>query len=186
VLTIATQKGWRSGAWGALGIFIGDSILMIAVALGAASVLTSSPILFQIVRIAGAIYLVWMGVGLLRSGQQRWSSPADANVYEIQARLMQLHPLLAALSLSLTNPKAIFFFIAFFSQFIQPSFEHPALSFVYLATVLQCMSMTYLAGLIFIGQYCSKYFKNHQRISAVLWIAAGFLFICFAIRLTIA
>ena len=46
VLTIATQKGWRSGAWGALGIFVGDSILMGAVALGAASLLMSSPPLF--------------------------------------------------------------------------------------------------------------------------------------------
>uniref|UniRef100_B1XVG4 Lysine exporter protein (LYSE/YGGA) n=1 Tax=Polynucleobacter necessarius subsp. necessarius (strain STIR1) TaxID=452638 RepID=B1XVG4_POLNS len=42
-LTIAVQKGWRYGAWGALGIFIGDSVLMLAVVLGAASILTLSP-----------------------------------------------------------------------------------------------------------------------------------------------
>lgn len=41
VLTIAIQKGWRSGAWGAIGIFIGDSILMLAVVLGAASILVA-------------------------------------------------------------------------------------------------------------------------------------------------
>ena len=186
VLTIATQKGWRSGAWGALGIFIGDCILMIAVALGAASLLMSSPVLFQFVRIIGAIYLAWMGMGLLRSGQLRWTTQSHAKVYEIQARLMQLHPLLAALSLSLTNPKAIFFFIAFFSQFIRPDFARPALTIFYLATVLQIMSMAYLTGLIMAGQFFSKYFKNHQRISAILWIAAGILFIGFALRLILA
>ena len=186
VLTISTQKGWRSGAWGAIGIFIGDSVLMVAVALGAASLLLSSPILFQVVRIAGAIYLAWMGIGLLRTGFGRWSMTSTQSrdrVSEIQMRLMQLHPLIAALSLSLTNPKAIFFFIAFFSQFIQPNFAHPATTFIYLAVVLQLMSMSYLAGLIWVGQSFSKYFQSHQRMAAVLWIAAGALFVGFAIRL---
>jgi len=63
VLTITTQKGWRAGAWGAVGIFIGDSVLMIAVALGAASLLASSLILFGIVSTIGALYLAWMGFG---------------------------------------------------------------------------------------------------------------------------
>jgi len=186
VLTIATQKGWRSGAWGALGIFVGDSILMIAVALGAASLLLSSPVIFGFVRIVGALYLAWMGFGLLRSGLQRWSLGAQAKTYEIQVRLMQLHPMLAALSLSLTNPKAIFFFIAFFSQFIRPDIASPAYTFAYLAIVLQTMSMTYLGGLICAGQFFSKYFERHPRSAALLWMMAGLLFIAFALRLVIA
>jgi leucine efflux protein len=185
VLTIATQKGWRSGAWGALGIFVGDSILMIAVALGAASLLLSSPVIFGFVRIVGALYLAWMGFGLLRSGLQRWSLGAQAKTYEIQVRLMQLHPMLAALSLSLTNPKAIFFFIAFFSQFIRPDIASPAYTFAYLAIVLQMMSMTYLGGLICAGQFFSTYFERHPRSAAVLWMMAGLLFIAFALRLVI-
>jgi len=185
VLTIATQRGWRSGAWGAFGIFVGDSILMIAVALGAASLLLSSPVIFGFVRIVGALYLAWMGFGLLRSGLQRWSLGAQAKTYEIQVRLMQLHPMFAALSLSLTNPKAIFFFIAFFSQFIRPDIASPAYTFAYLAIVLQMMSMTYLGGLICAGQFFSKYFERHPRSAAVLWMMAGLLFIAFALRLVI-
>jgi leucine efflux protein len=127
-----------------------------------------------------------MGFGLLRSGLQRWSLGAQAKTYEIQVRLMQLHPMLAALSLSLTNPKAIFFFIAFFSQFIRPDIASPAYAFAYLAIVLQMMSMTYLGGLICAGQFFSKYFERHPRSAAVLWIMAGLLFIAFALRLVIA
>ena len=186
VLTIATQKGWRSGAWGACGIFVGDSMLMIAVALGAASLLMSSPVIFSLVRGAGAFYLAWMGFGLLRSGLQRWSLGVKAKTYEIQLRLMQLHPMLAALSLSLTNPKAIFFFIAFFSQFIHSDTPNPAYTFIYLAIVLQIMSMTYLGGLICAGQFFSRYFEGHPRSAAVLWMMAGLLFIAFALRLVIA
>lgn len=186
VLTISTQKGWRHGAWGAIGIFIGDSILMIAVAFGAATMLMSSPVIFQVVRMIGAVYLAWMGFGLLRSGQQRWTSSSKMGAHEIQARLMQLHPLIAALSLSLTNPKAIFFFIAFFSQFVRPDFAHPAYTYSYLAIVLQLMSMTYLAGLIFTGQHFSSYFQRRQRLAAGLWLITGLLFISFALRLALA
>ena len=183
VLTIAVQKGWRYGAWGALGIFIGDSVLMLAVVLGAASILISSPVIFSVVRTLGAVYLAWMGYGLLRSGQKRWSMGSNAKTYEIQMRLMQLHPLLAALTLSLTNPKAIFFFIAFFSQFIRPDFVRPLHTFLYLAIVLQIMSMTYLACLIGVGQASLKFFQTRPRFAAALWMLAGALFIGFAIRL---
>ena len=185
VLTITTQRGWKLGAWSALGIFIGDLVLMIAVALGAASLLISSPVLFAIVRTLGAAYLAWMGVGLLRSGQQRWVSEGHSEAYEIQVRLMRLHPLVAALALSLTNPKAIFFFIAFFAQFIRPDSANPTYTFLYLATVLQLMSMTYLAALICVGQFFSRFFKTHPRWAASLWMFAGLLFIGFALRLLI-
>lgn len=186
VLSVSTQQGWRSGVWGAIGIFMGDTVLMLAVALGAASLLISSPLLFQWVRIAGAIYLAWMGVGLLRSGLHRWSQESSSchnSASDVSVRLMQLHPLIAALSLSLTNPKAIFFFIAFFSQFIRPDFPNPGLTFIYLAVVLQMMSMAYLGALIFIGQSCSRYFVRHPRLSGSLWFLTGLLFMGFAIRL---
>jgi leucine efflux protein len=186
VLTISSQKGWRFGAWGAFGIFIGDSLLMVAVALGATSLLMSSPMIFAMVRGVGAAYLACLGYGLLRSGIKRWSLGAHAGSYEIQERLMRLHPFLAALSLSLTNPKAIFFFIAFFSQFIHPDHGDPAHTFIYLATVLQLMSMAYLASLICVGQFFSKYFDHHPRPAAVLWISAGILFMGFAARLLFA
>ena len=183
VLTITTQRGWKLGAWSALGIFIGDLVLMLAVALGAASLLLSSPLLFTIVRSLGAAYLAWMGIGLLRSGQRRWALQAHSEHYEIQARLMRLHPLVAALALSLTNPKAIFFFIAFFSQFIRPDSANPTYTFLYLAIVLQLMSMTYLAALICVGQLFSTFFETHPRWAASLWMLAGLLFVVFALRL---
>jgi leucine efflux protein len=183
VLTIALQKGWRFGVWGAIGIFIGDALLMLAVALGAASLLISSPIAFSLVQTVGAVYLAWMGYGLLRSGQQRWGKGAEVKGDEMQRRLMQWHPLFAALTLSLTNPKAIFFFIAFFSQFIRPDFVNPAYTFLYLAVVLQILSMAYLASLICVGQIFWKFFQRQPRLVALLWMLAGILFIGFAIRL---
>ena len=156
---------------------------MLAVVLGAASILIASPIIFSLVRTLGAAYLAWMGFGLFRNGQQRWSSGLETKPLEIQMHLMRLHPLLAALTLSLTNPKAIFFFIAFFSQFIRPDFVRPLHTFFYLAIVLQVMSMAYLACLIGVGQASLRFFQSRPRFAAALWMLAGILFIGFAIRL---
>jgi len=91
--------------------------------------------------------------------------------------------MMAALALSLTNPKAIFFFIAFFSQFIQTDFGYPTYTFIYLAVVLQLMSMSYLTALILVGQSCLHFFQRHHRAAAMLWMFAGLMFVGFAIRL---
>lgn len=184
VLTAASLKGWRAGAWASLGIFIGDAILMMAVALGAATLLNSSPSTFNVIRVLGAAYLAWMGYGFIRDGVGHWrgaqaNAIADGEVHYLDA----LHPLIAALALSLTNPKAIFFFVSFFAQFIQPGYAHPVHTFLYLALVLQLVSMTYLAGLIIAGQYFLSFFKKHSRYAAILWIVVGMLLIGFAAKL---
>ena len=185
VLTITAQKGWRSGMWAAIGIFIGDSVLMIGIALGAATLLKSSPTIFNIVRTLGALYLAYLGVGLVRAGKARWSASNYAVSHRdaSQSFINGLHPFIAALALSLTNPKAIFFFVSFFAQFIRPDFAYPIHTFFYLACVLQLMSMSYLTGLIYMGQIFLRFFQGRPRWAAVLWIFVGVLLIAFAIRL---
>lgn len=184
VLTIASLKGWRAGAWASLGIFIGDAILMMGVALGAATLLNSSPSTFNFIRLLGAAYLAWMGYGFIRDGMRRWRRDQSVVTKDVGAHyLSSVHPLVASLTLSLTNPKAIFFFVSFFAQFIQPGYAHPVHTFLYLAVVLQLVSMTYLTGLIFLGQYFLGFFKKHSRYAAILWIVVGILLVGFATKL---
>jgi leucine efflux protein len=184
VLTITSLKGWREGVWASLGIFLGDAILIIGIALGAATLLNSSPSTFQILRILGAAYLAWMGYGLIRGGIGRWRNTQESDSEDRLAKhLNALHPFVAALMLSLTNPKAIFFFISFFAQFVQPEYPNPLHTFLYLALVLQVVSMTYLAGLIFAGQIFLGFFKKHRHYAAALWFLVGALLIGFAGKL---
>ena len=184
VLSISSLKGWRAGAWASLGIFIGDTVLMIGVVLGAASLLNSSPPLFHFLRILGAMYLAWMGYGLIKDGFRRWRDAQWASAEGYKAHYLNtVHPSIAALALSLTNPKAIFFFVSFFTQFIKPDYAQPLHTFLYLAVVLQIISMAYLASLIFIGQFFSSYFRKHTRYAAVLLIAVGTLLLGFAGKL---
>ena len=184
VLTIASIKGWRAGVLASLGIFIGDAILMMAVALGAATLLNTSPSIFNLIRILGAVYLAWMGYGFIRGGLDRWRGTQLLAAGDGAAHyLNSLHPFLAALTLSLTNPKAIFFFVSFFAQFIQPRYAHPGHTILYLALVLQAISMSYLASLIIAGQFFLRFFKIHPYFATALWLIVGVLLIAFAGKL---
>lgn len=186
VLSISAQQGWRRGAWAACGIFIGDAIIMLGVALGAATLLQSYPLLFNSMRLLGAIYLTWLGIGIIRSGLMRLKPIANTSTVPVARTaigVMRLHPLAAALLLSLTNPKAIFFFIAFFTQFVDPNSLAPAWGFFYLALVTQTISMIYLAAVIGVGQYCLRMTDEYPNITAGIWLATGMVLIVFGARL---
>src|SRR5512139_991592 len=68
VMTLASRWGVAAGYRGACGIFVGDAILMVLSASGAASLLRATPELFMLFKYAGAAYLMWIGIGLARSG----------------------------------------------------------------------------------------------------------------------
>jgi leucine efflux protein len=186
VLALSAEQGWRKGVWASAGIVVGDAIIMLSVALGAATVLASSPLIYAMLRLLGAGYLAWLGLGIIRVGlvrlQAKEATARTSSLPQAEA-ILRLHPFLAALLLALTNPKAIFFFISFFTQFVDPDFHQPALGFFYLALVTQCISIAYLVTLIGAGQYCLGFVKAHPRIAASLWLATGVLFIAFSLRL---
>jgi leucine efflux protein len=73
--------------------------------------------------------------------------------------------------------------VSFFAQFIQPGYAHPGHTIIYLALVLQAISMTYLASLIFTGQFFLSFFKRHPHYAAALWFIVGVLLIGFAGKL---
>jgi leucine efflux protein len=165
---------------------VGDAIIMLSIALGAATVLASSPLTYSALRLLGAGYLAWLGLGIIRVGiarlKMKKASAKAPSLVQAEA-IMRLHPFLAALLLALTDPKAIFFFVSFLTQFVDPDFHQPALGFFYLAVVTQLISMAYLALLIGAGQYCLGLVKAHPMIAASLWLATGVLFIVFSLRL---
>ena len=88
-----------------------------------------------------------------------------------------------ALVISLLNPKAIFFFISFFVQFVNPQYPYPALSFALLGAIVQVASALYLSTLIVGGVRLAQLFARHQRLGALLNTAVGALFVAFGVRL---
>ena len=182
VMTVASRWGVAAGYRGACGIFLGDLILMILSATGAASLLQATPALFLGLRYAGAAYLVWLGIGLLRAGLRTWRGEADAEA-PVEPPRDASHPFRVALLISLMNPKAILFFVSFFIQFVSPGYDHPELSFLILGVIVQFFSALYLSALIFGGTRLAEVFRRRRRLSAGATGGVGGLVIGFGLRL---
>lgn len=181
VMSVASRWGMRAGYRGACGIFVGDMILMILSATGVASLLQATPALFMVLKYAGAAYLSWLGLTLLRSAWRSWRGHAVAET--LSAPVDPAHPFKTALLISLMNPKAILFFVSFFIQFVAPDYPHPALSFLILGCIVQICSALYLSILIFGGAHLAQQFRRRQRFSAVATGGVGGLFIGFGVKL---
>ncbi|SDM33311.1 leucine efflux protein LeuE [Nonomuraea jiangxiensis] len=186
VLSLAARHGVRQGYRAAAGVFLGDTVLMFVTAAGAASLLHSNPTLFGILQYAGAAYLAWIGLQMIRSAWRAWRARGVEAVPQEQALPATpppAHPFRTALTISLLNPKAILFFVSFFVQFVDPGYANPALSFLILGAVIQFFSMLYLTALIFSGTFLATRFRQSRRLSAGLTSCAGAVFIGFGAKL---
>ncbi|MFI6205737.1 leucine efflux protein LeuE [Streptomyces sp. NPDC051041] len=188
VLSVAARHGVRAGYRGAAGVWCGDTVLMTLSAAGVASLLQANAVLFGIVKYAGAGYLTWLAVGMLRAAWAMWRTRRErvAEGAPAVAAGSDERPFRRALIISLCNPKAILFFVAFFVQFVDPGYAYPALSFVVLGAFAQLFSFLYLSALIFSGTRLAAAFRRRKRLSATATSAAGALFLGFAVKLTLA
>lgn len=186
VLSVAARRGVRAGYRGAAGVWCGDTVLMTLSAAGVASLLQTNAVLFAVVRYAGAGYLTWLAVGMLRAAWGMWRARGERTAGDEAPAPAEERPFRRAFVVSLFNPKAILFFVAFFVQFVDPAYAHPALSFVVLGVLAQLASVLYLSALIFGGTRLAAAFRRRRRLSAGATSAAGALFLGFAVKLSLA
>ncbi|GAB3106645.1 leucine efflux protein LeuE [Janibacter alkaliphilus] len=193
VLSVAARRGVRQGFQGAAGVWVGDIILMTLSAAGVASLLQANELAFAVVKYLGAGYLGWLALGMLRGGWSLWRSRRSVSE-EIDAAAADQgltpvageRPFRRALVISLLNPKAILFFVAFFVQFVDPGYAQPWLSFLALGTLATVASMAYLSVLIFGGTRLADLFRRRRGLSAAGSTGVGAVFLGFAVKLSIA
>ncbi|SDT68229.1 leucine efflux protein [Streptomyces sp. TLI_053] len=189
VLSVAARKGVRTGYRAAAGVFVGDFTLISLTSLGAASLLKANPAVFAVVKYGGAAYLLWIGVGMLRAARGLWRehrSPDGAADGTTETTGPGERPFRRALVISLLNPKAILFLLSFFTQFVDPSYGSPVLSFTLLGGILQGFSVLYLSVLIFAGTSLASAFRRRKRLSATLTGSVAALFAGFAAKLAVS
>ncbi len=199
VLSVSAKHGIRFGYCGAVGIFLGDAILMLITALGAHSIINAYPWIFQSIKYVGVIYLAYLGINILYQTYKNIqkhhinqikiiSSTNTENTIDNQTggvrKISELHVICKALYISLINPKAIVFFLAFFMQFIQPNAPlwQP---FLLLGVTLQIISFGYLTLIIFAGKHLSHFFKKYAWLNYTSNAMVGLVFVYFAYLLCI-
>jgi leucine efflux protein len=189
VLSTAARRGVRLGYRAACGVFIGDTMLMTLASIGIASVLKANPTVFLILKSAGGAYLGYLGINMIiaawKGRSAASSTPAPTpNVETLPAPVGD--PLPRALGISLLNPKAILYCIAFFIQFVDPTYGHKIVSFALLGSIAQCFSFLYLSLLIFSGARLADSFRRWHRIRTALTGGAGAAFVGFGVKLATA
>ncbi|MER7797627.1 LysE family transporter [Microbacterium sp. NPDC096154] len=126
-------SGWRRAIWGILGQQAALLVHIAIVAAGLGALVAASPVLFEIIRYAGAGYLVFLGV---RQFLARPTVVEDDGVVAVPRREGAWSMFRRGLLVNLTNPKAIVFFVAFVPQFIRPGQPLPLQYAVLAATVV--------------------------------------------------
>ena len=187
VLSVAARRGVSDGYRAAAGVWTGDGVLMTLCALGVASLLQANAFAFAIVKYAGAAYLTWLAITMLRSAWTTWCTRRDlvaAGAPPVAPS--RERPYRRALVVSLLNPKAILFFVAFFVQFVDPAYAHPWASFLFLGLLAQAASVVYLSVLIFGGTRLAEAFRRRRGLSAGATSIVGAAFIAFAVKLSVA
>jgi threonine/homoserine/homoserine lactone efflux protein len=173
LLTATGKGGLRAGAAATLGIILGDQVLMWAAAAGVAALMVAWPTLFHLVQIAGAGYLAWIGFKLIRA------KPGSAPIVDMSSGRY----LRQALLITLLNPKAIVFYMAFFPLFIDPATHRGFVTFAAMAVTIAVITAAYCLTLCSLAQVLAAKLRANRRLVVALERLAGIALIAFSIRL---
>jgi leucine efflux protein len=185
VLSTAARRGVRLGYRAACGVFIGDTMLMTLASIGIASVLKANPTVFLILKSAGGAYLGYLGINMIITAWRGRGAPSSTPTVETLPAPVG-DPLPRALGISLLIPKAILYCIAFFIQFVDPTYGHKIVSFALLGSIAQSLSFLYLSLLIFSGARLAESFRRWHRTRTALTGGAGAAFVGFGVKLATA
>jgi leucine efflux protein len=176
-LVISTGKGGIAGGLAAtLGVILGDQMLMWSAVAGVAALLAAYPDAFSAVQWLGALYLGWLGFKMLRA------QPGAAPVLHIKPR----HYLRQALMITLLNPKAILFYMAFFPLFVDPVRQQGLLTYGLMAATVAALTFLYGLGATLLAHFLTERVRANPRISHALNKVAGLFLVGFGIKLALA
>lgn len=178
ILGRSLAGGLRVGVASALGITAGSVIHTVAATLGLSAILATSDAAFTVVKLAGAAYLVWLGVGMLAGGRDSAGLMATQHATgDAMAAFRQ------GMLTNVLNPKVALFFLALLPQFIDPGSDTKALAFLALGATFIVTGTLWCLVLAFAAARLSALFQRRPEIQRLAERAAGVLFIALGLRL---
>lgn len=173
-LITSTGKGGLGGGLAAtLGVMAADQVLLWSAVAGIAALLVAYPAAFHAVQWLGAAYLAWLGFRMLLA------KPGDQPVLNIKAG----HYFRQAGLITLLNPKAIVFYMAFFPLFVDPAHHQGLLTFGVMAATIAALTFAYGLIVVLLVYYLAERLRAQPWIGRLLEKTAGVFLIGFGLKL---
>lgn len=159
VVRNASRGGWQDGIATSTGICFGLFVHAMVSAFGVSALLLQSAVAFNVLKLVGGGYLLWLGsCGLLQAVRGKKSTALE--IYPTAARQFQLQrSLQEGFICNVFNPKALLFYMAFLPQFIDPG-GSPILQSLFMAAIHFVIAMIYQGGLTLLVCRVSGWFKS--------------------------
>jgi len=175
IITSTSKGRIRGGLAATAGVIAGDQVLMWLAAAGVAALLTSNPALFSLVQYAGAIYLAYLGVRMFLA------KPGDAPILNMEARRFFRQSMM----ITLLNPKAIVFYMAFFPLFVDPARHRGLVTFAAMALTIACLTLLYCVVVILVTHFAAERMRASPRMTGWLNKIAGLFLVGFGVKLAV-
>lgn len=186
VLGQTLAGGPRQGWAATFGVFAGAACHILAAAFGVAAVVAASPGLFDTLRLAGAAYLIWIGLGALRGAVRRGESGGGGGTAVApRPAVPTRRAFLQGMVTNLLNPKVLLFYLAFLPQFVDPGRSPAWLQMLILGPLLPLMAVPVFAALIAGAHGAAARLARGSGGTATRWLGgtAGVLFLGLGLRL---
>ncbi len=176
LVTSTGKGGLRGGVACTFGVIVGDQVLMWLAVAGVAALLRAYPPAFNAVQWLGAAYLAWLGARML------FAKPGDRPVLGIKRH----HYFQQGMVITLLNPKAIVFYMAFFPLFVDPARHQGLLTFGVMAATIAALTFAYGLIVVLLTHRLAERLRASPRVSSLLQKLAGVFLIGFGVRLAMS
>ncbi len=176
IITSTGKGGVRAGLQATAGLIAADQLLMWAAVAGVAALLASWPAAFHAVQWLGAAYLAWLGFRMLTA------RAGAAPVLRIEPRRYFRQ----AAIITLLNPKAIVFYMAFFPLFVDPARHQGLFTFAVMAATIAVLTFIYCLTVVLLTHHLAERMRSSPRLTRLLERVAGIFLIGFGIKLAVS
>ena len=175
LITSTGKGGIRGGLAATLGVILGDQALMWMAVAGVSALLAAYPTAFHAVQWLGAAYLAWLGFRMLLA------KPGAAPILNMRAGQYVRQALL----ITLLNPKAIVFYMAFFPLFVDPAHHQGVATFGVMAATIAVLTFAYGLGVVLLTHFLAAHMRANPLISRALEKFAGLVLLGFGVKLAV-
>ncbi|MFL6697372.1 MAG: LysE family translocator [Vitreoscilla sp.] len=181
IMARSATQGWRAGFVACWGVGSGVFVHVFAAALGLSALLATSAAAFTVVKMVGAAYLVWIGIGMLRArGDAPQAATAAPRVIAYRDIFRQ------GFLTNVLNPKVALFFLAFVPQFIAPDASSKPLAFILLGAIFDINGMLWCHALALFTAFASRRLNVGAAVGRWLNRTMGAVFVALGAKLALA